>query len=171
VPLPFLARSRERELPVIVLSALSDEATKVRGLDAGAADYVTKPFGVAELLARIRARLAERPAAVTVLSLGDGEADLARYEFRRGGRRVTLTPTEAALLALLARHPGAAVGREEIVRALWGVEASATRTLDTHVSRLRRKVEPDPRRPRHVVTVHGVGFRLDGLRHEDVASS
>ncbi len=159
----FLERFRAtaRETPVIVLSALADEGAKIRGLDGGAADYVTKPFGVGELLARIRARLAEHPPALATIDLASGTIDLARLEFRSGARVVALTPTERSLLAELARRIGKAVPRADLVHALWGVEPTETRALDTHVARVRRKIEPTPARPRHLVTVHGVGFRLD----------
>jgi DNA-binding response OmpR family regulator len=154
-------RAAARDTPVIVLSALSDETTKIRGLDGGASDYVTKPFGVGELLARIRARLGGKPAAQAPIRVGEGEIDLERLEFRRGGHRVALTPTECSLVAELAKRPGAPVERAELLRTVWGVGPAATRTLDTHVARLRRKIEPDPSNPRHVITVHGVGLRLD----------
>lgn len=159
----FLAQFRATSsvTPVIVLSALGDEATKIRCLESGAADYVTKPFGVGELIARIRLRLAEHPAPPRTIRIGAGVADLDRFEFSVGRSHAALTPTEATLLAELAKHPGAAVPRDDLLRNVWGVGPAQSRTLDTHVARLRRKIEPDPAHPRHLVTVHGVGFRLD----------
>jgi len=159
----FLERLRGggSRVPVIVLSALDAETDKIRGLDLGADDYLTKPFGVGELLARIRARLGERGAGPPSFRLGDGTAHLDRLVFERGGEEAALTPTEASLLRELHRFAGAPVAREVLLRALWGVSAGESRTLDTHVARLRRKIERDPSKPRHLVTVHGVGYRLD----------
>lgn len=159
----FLERIRRggSRVPVIVLSALDEETDKIRGLDLGADDYVAKPFGVGELLARIRARLGEKGSGPKSFRLGEGTIHLDRLAFERGRRSVPLTPTEAAILRELHRFAGAPVPREEILRALWGTDPGATRTLDTHVARLRRKIEKDPARPRHLVTVHAVGYRLD----------
>jgi DNA-binding response OmpR family regulator len=160
----FLARLRAAKCraPVIVLSALESETDKIRALDAGADDFVTKPFGVGELLARIRARLSspERGARREAVQLPEGTIDLGALEFRSGRRRVTLTPTEAALLDCLLRAEGAAVPREHLLRAVWGVGSAESRTLDTHVARLRRKIEPDPDRPRYLRTAHSVGYRF-----------
>lgn len=150
-------------VPVIVLSALDAEGDKIRGLDLGADDYVTKPFGVGELLARIRVRLGEGGAATGARSfrLGEGTVHLDRLEWVLGRRRAPLTATEARLLAELHRFAGSPVPREEILRSVWGADPGGTRTLDTHVARLRRKIERDPSRPRHLLTVHGVGYRLE----------
>jgi DNA-binding response OmpR family regulator len=159
----FLERLRARgsRVPVIVLSALDAETDKVRGLDLGADDYLAKPFGVGELLARIRARLGDRGSGPASFRLGDAAVHLDRLEFERDGKRLPLTPKEASLLRELHRFAGAPVAREVLLRALWGVGPGATRTLDTHVARLRRKIERDPAEPRHLLTVHGVGYRLD----------
>jgi len=155
-------RAGGSRVPVVVLSALGEEEQKVRCLDGGAQDYVTKPFSVAELLARVRVRLGESAAAPEgdAFALGAGVVRLAGLEFVAGGHTVALTPTEVQLLRLLHARRGAAVAREEILREVWGVDDQSTRTLDTHVARLRRKLEPDPAHPRHLVTVHGVGYRL-----------
>lgn len=155
-------RGDGRRTPVIVLSALGEEVHRLRGFDAGADDYVVKPFSVAELLARIRLRLRERvPAATEDFALAGGRVHLGRLEFIRAGERIGLTPTEVDLLRALHAQVGVPVTREELLETVWGVGGTASRTLDTHVARLRRKVECDPHDPRHIVTVHSVGYRLD----------
>jgi DNA-binding response OmpR family regulator len=139
--------------PVIVLSARGAEEDKVRGLKLGAEDYVTKPFGLLELLARIEARLKHGRPGVRV--------DLGALTVARGTRRARLTPTEAQILRFLLARAGEAVPRGEILRALWGVaHASETRTLDNHVARLRRKIEEDPQNPAVLLTVPAVGYLL-----------
>ncbi|MCK6462170.1 MAG: response regulator transcription factor [Planctomycetes bacterium] len=157
----LLARLREggSRVPVIILTVQDAEVDKIRGFDAGADDYLTKPFGIGELLARIRARLRKEgdPAEVAVAG---GVLRLEALVFERGGERVPLTPTEADILRALCRRRGDPVRREELLRSVWGVADLVTRTLDTHVTRLRRKIEPDPAQPRHILTVHGVGYRL-----------
>jgi DNA-binding response OmpR family regulator len=157
----LLARLRESgsRVPVIILTVQDAEVDKIRGFDAGADDYLTKPFGVGELLARIRARLRKEGDAAEVAVAG-GVLRLEALVFERGGERVALTPTEADILRALCRRRGDPVRREDLLRAVWGVADLMTRTLDTHVTRLRRKIEPDPARPRHILTVHGVGYRL-----------
>ena len=161
--LSVLASLREEKLaaPVIILSAIDDEVESVRGFDLGAVDYVTKPFGVSELLARIRTRLAARAEAITDrVPIGDGVANLADFLFTRGDVEQPLTPTEVELLRFLAGRAGRPVSRDVLVRAIWGLSGHSTRTLDTHVARLRKKIEPAPKKPRHLLTVHGVGYRL-----------
>jgi DNA-binding response OmpR family regulator len=141
------------ETPVILLTARGAELDKIAGLKLGADDYVTKPFSLGELLARIGARLRRTTPGVA--------ADLAALRVTRGTRSARLTPTEAEILRYLARHEGAAVARADLLRDLWGVEHVAeTRTLDNHVSRLRRKLEADPANPTVLLTVPGVGYRL-----------
>ena len=154
-------RKAGRAIPVIILSAIDDEVEKVRGFGLGAIDYVTKPFGVAELLARIRVRLSGHPGAdPETVALGTGTARLSDFIFERDGVEHPLTPTEVDILRYLAARIGGPVRRDDLVRAIWGLGAHSTRTLDTHVARLRKKIEPDPAHPRHLVTVHGVGYRL-----------
>jgi DNA-binding response OmpR family regulator len=156
-------RAAGSRVPVIVLSAKADEVDKIRGFDAGADDYMAKPFGVGELLARIRARLGEGgsvAAASRRFALGDGTVDLDGHVFLRGEARVPLTPTEVRVLELLARRPGELVPREVLLREVWGLQRATSRTLDAHLARLRRKLERDPAAPRHLLTVHGVGYRL-----------
>jgi DNA-binding response OmpR family regulator len=148
------------ECPVIILSAIADETEKVRGFDLGAVDYVTKPFGLAELLARIRVRLSPGAREGATLTLAGGTVHLDQFRFETGDEAIPLTPTEVDILKTLAARRGEVVSREDLTREIWGLGARSTRTLDTHVARLRKKVEADPARPRNLVTVHGVGYRL-----------
>ncbi len=154
---------------VLVLTARGDESDKVRGLRLGADDYVTKPFGLLELLARVEAllRRAARPpdagAAAGVACFGDVELCAATRAVRRGGRPVALRPKEFELLAALVARRGAVASREELLREVWRYDPDVTsRTVDTHVLELRRKLEPDPAHPRHLLTVRKAGYRLDG---------
>ena len=151
-------------LPVVMVTARSSEVDVVVGLEIGAADYITKPFRLRELVARVRAVL-RRPLTEDdheVISFGELRLDLARRTVARRGDEVDLSRKEFDLLALLASHLGQVVTREACLDALWwGLDLADTRTLDTHVKRLRQKVEDDPAQPRHLVTVRGVGFRLD----------
>jgi DNA-binding response OmpR family regulator len=147
--------------PVIVLTARGETAQRVLGLQLGADDYVVKPFSVHELDARIQAvqRRAAQPSAA--IGLGDVEVDLAAHRGRRGDVEFRLLPKEAELLAHLLRHRGRAQTRDELLRAVWGYDATpTTRTVDTHVFQLRQKLEADPATPRLLLTVHGVGYRL-----------
>lgn len=154
-------RASGSKLPVIILSAKAEEEDRVRGFDTGANDFMGKPFGMRELLARIRARLPKPGALPAKFALGEGVVRLASLEFEHNGQRTALTTTEARLLGLLREHAGRPVDRRDILRAVWGTRDCTTRTLDTHIARLRRKLEPDPSAPRHIRTVHGVGYRLE----------
>ena len=150
--------------PVIMVSARSSEVDVVVGLEIGAADYVTKPFRLRELTARIRAvlRRPDVPADPGAINCGELRIDNVRRVVTRGERVVELSRKEFDLLALLASHLGQVVTREVCLDTLWwGLELSDSRTLDTHVKRLRQKIEDDPANPRHLVTIRGVGFRLD----------
>jgi two-component system KDP operon response regulator KdpE len=149
-------------VPIIVLSVVGDESEKVAALDAGADDYVTKPFGLDELLARLRAALRRvEPSAEPVLEAGDLRIDLERREVTRGGERVQLTPHEYDLLTLLARNEGKLLTHKTILREVWGeAYADESHYLHVYVSQLRRKLEPDPARPRTILTEPGVGYRL-----------
>jgi two-component system KDP operon response regulator KdpE len=154
-------------VPIIVLSAVGDESEKVAALDAGADDYVTKPFGVDELLARLRAALRRaEPSTEPVLELGDLRLDLEAREVTLAGTRVQLTPHEYELLRLLARNEGKLLTHQAILREVWGeAYAGESHYLHVYVSQLRRKLEPDPARPRTILTEPGVGYRLvDPLR-------
>ena len=156
-------RAAGRDTPVIMLTAKGQEADKVRGLDLGADDYVTKPVGVMELMARVRAVLRRGAAGSgeAVLQLGRARVDFARFEARVGGEEVHLSPKEFGVLEFLWRAGGRAVPRAEILQQVWGYEVyPTTRTVDTHVAELRAKLEEDPASPRHILTVHGVGYRL-----------
>ena len=156
-------RDAGSRVPVLCLTARGQETDKVMGLGSGADDYVTKPFGLAELFARIAALLRRAgPAALAVVRLGAAAIDLAARRVRRGGRDEELTPAETDLLRYLLARRGQAVERERLLHDLWGVEGRhETRTLDNHVARLRKKLEEDPARPRVLVTVHGTGYRLE----------
>jgi two-component system KDP operon response regulator KdpE len=148
--------------PVIVLSAIGDEGEKVAALDAGADDYVTKPFGIDELLARLRASLRRaEPTGEPVITLGDLTVDLEKRSVTVGGERVQLTPHEFALLAMLARNPGKLLTHSAILREVWGPQyGRESHYLHVYVSQLRRKIEPDPTRPRYLITEPGAGYRL-----------
>ncbi len=155
---------RASNVPIVMLTARDDELDKLLGLELGADDYVTKPFSPRELVARIRAvmRRAERaepPADVIVV--GEVSIDVPRMRVEADGRLVDLTATEFALLATMARHPGRIFTRSQLLDAVRGVAfESYERAIDTHVKNIRRKLEPDPRSPRYIETVYGVGYRF-----------
>ncbi len=158
-------RRRDAATPVLLLTARGDEGDKVLGLELGADDYVTKPFSLRELLARVKAMLRRREgtpsAAVQQFMLGDARIDLASFTVERVGATATLSPKEASMLALLRQHDGRAVSRAAFLAQVWGGdEFVGDRTIDTHVLNLRQKVEVDPKRPRFLLTVHGIGYRL-----------
>ena len=150
-------------MPVVVLSARAQERSKIEALDAGADDYITKPFGVGELLARVRAALrhATRSPAGTVLSFGKAEVDLERRRAAHNGGEVHLTPIEFKLLTCLAQHLGLVVTHRQLLREVWGPShAEDTHYLRIYMKQLREKLEVDPVRPRHLLTETGVGYRL-----------
>jgi two-component system alkaline phosphatase synthesis response regulator PhoP len=160
-------RSKEtlRTVPILVLTALGDETHRIDGLDAGADDYMTKPFSLRELSTRIRALL--RRAAMTRRPAkdirGDLEIDRERHEVTVRGRSITLTPMEFSLLEFLARHPDRVFTRDELLTHLWGEECLILEhNLDVHICSLRRKIEADPKRPAVLVTIRNVGFKLVG---------
>jgi DNA-binding response OmpR family regulator len=157
-------RSEDVQVPVLMLTARGEEADRVRGLDLGADDYVTKPFSVSELMARVRAllrRAAVAAGAPPMLRFGQVEVDFRRHAAQRSGRPVDMTRKEFALLRFLASREDAVVSRDEILNKVWGFESyPLTRTVDNHVSSLRAKLEPDPARPVHIQTVHGVGYKF-----------
>jgi two-component system, OmpR family, KDP operon response regulator KdpE len=149
------------QMPILMLSVVGDEAEKVAALDAGADDYMTKPFGLEELLARLRALLRRAAPEESQLDVGELRIDLARRSVTRGGEPVRLTPLEFSLLRLLARNPGKLITQREILREVWGPGyADDSHLLHVYVSQLRSKIEPDPRRPVVVVTEPGAGYRL-----------
>ena len=149
--------------PIIVLSARGREEDKVNALDAGADDYLTKPFGVNELLARLRVALRHAgagAAADPVFEVGPLRVDLARREVTVEGREVKLTPIEFKLLALLARHAGKVLTHRQILREVWGPAATEVHYVRVHMAELRKKIEAEPARPRLLLTEPGVGYRL-----------
>ncbi len=155
-------RASGSQTPLIVLSAIGDEVDKVLLLEIGADDYVVKPFGARELLARIRAVLRRTNAeAENVLTFSDVEVDLERRVVRRRGEEVKFTRAEFNLLAFFLQNPERALTRDVLLNSVWGYESFPnTRTVDAHVVRLRQKLEPDAETPRHFLTLHGVGYRF-----------
>jgi DNA-binding response OmpR family regulator len=155
-------RAAGLKTPVIVLSAMGDEIDKVLLLEIGADDYVVKPFGTRELLARIRALLRRTTqGSDLVLSFSDVEVDLDQRMVRRSGAETRMTRAEFNLLAFFLQNPGRALSRDVILNSVWGYESFPnTRTVDAHVVRLRQKLELNPEIPRHFLTMHGVGYRF-----------
>ncbi len=149
-------------VPVIVLSVVGDETEKVAALDAGADDYVTKPFGIDELLARLRAALRRgEPSGDPVIEIGELRIDLEKQAVSVDGKAVQLTPLEFGLLRALARAPGKLMTHTVLLREVWGqAYGDESHYLHVYVSQLRRKLEADPARPRYIVTVPGAGYRL-----------
>jgi DNA-binding response OmpR family regulator len=157
-------RGSGSNVPILMLTARGEEEDRVLGLDLGADDYVTKPFAVRELLARVRAllrRASSGPELPSELRIGDIVVDFRRYEARRGDRPVDLTRKEFGVLQLLAAREGCVVAREDLLETVWGYDApQSTRTVDNHVATLRAKLEHEPSDPRYLHTVHGVGYKL-----------
>lgn len=151
--------------PILVLTARGEESDKVRGLKLGADDYVTKPFGVLELLARVEALLRRGPPTSpgAPIRFGDVLVDPATRTIQRSGEHVSLTPKEFDLLLALINRRGAVVSRLELMTRVWGYQADVlSRTVDTHIAELRRKLERDPATPRHIMTVRKAGYRWVG---------
>jgi two-component system KDP operon response regulator KdpE len=153
---------KKSAVPILVLSAVGDEREKVAALDAGADDYVTKPFGMEELLARLRAVLRRAgPSTDPVLHVGDLVVDLDRHAVTIDGREVTLTPIEFDLIRFFAQNEGKLLTHPMILREVWGpAYGDESHYLHVYVSQLRRKIEPDPARPRYILTETGAGYRL-----------
>ena len=156
---------RESSLPIIILTAKTDEIDRVLGLEVGADDYVTKPFSVKELIARVRAQLrraSESPIQVSeVLTAGEIRLDAGKREVTRSGVPVELRPKEFDLLQVLMRNRGRVLSRNQLLESVWGYAAyGQTRTVDVHVGRVREHIEPDPARPSYIVTIRGVGYRF-----------
>jgi two-component system OmpR family response regulator len=162
---------RDSNVPIVMLTARDDEFDKLLGLELGADDYLTKPFSPRELVARVRAvlRRSEHPPEVAeTIRAGDVVLDLPRMRTEVGGMAVELTPTEFQLLATLMARPGRIFTRAQLLDALHGIAFETyERAIDSHVKNLRRKLEPDPRRPRYVLTVYGVGYRFADERAID----
>jgi two-component system, OmpR family, KDP operon response regulator KdpE len=151
------------KIPIIILSVREREQDKIAALDAGADDYLTKPFGIGELLARMRAamRRTAQPNAAPVFAIGALRVDLTRRIVTRAGQEVQLTPTEYDLLRVLVTHAGKVLTHHQLLREVWGVGyEQETHILRVNISNLRRKIEDDPARPHYVLTEPGVGYRL-----------
>jgi two-component system alkaline phosphatase synthesis response regulator PhoP len=159
-------RRRGREVPVIMLTARGQTIDKVVGLKLGADDYVTKPFEMVELLARIEAKLRRAPAAAPPTDgyqFGDVRVDFRRAEVTRQEQPVELSAREFQLLKYFIEHRGATLTREELLNQVWGYNAMpSTRTVDVHVAWLRQKIEANPRHPQYVLTIHGLGYKFAG---------
>jgi len=165
-------RARDQQIPVVMLTAKGEEIDKVIGLQLGADDYITKPFGVHELLARISAvlRRSQRPAkpqqqdakGLARFTFGNAEVDARQYKVRIQASTYDLSARELQLLKFFHEHPNEVLSRNQILNAVWGIEYSGTtRTLDQHMAQLRKKIELDPARPRFLKTVYGVGYRYE----------
>lgn len=163
---------KEMTTPILMLTAREEEIDKVVGLEIGADDYMTKPFSMRELLARIRAMLRRAEmvkqeatsgeALPPVIRAGDLEIDIARHQVSRGGAVVALSPKEFDLLAFLARSRGQAFSRNSLLEKVWGYDYPGdTGTVDVHIRWLRKKIEGDPAKPRHLLTVRGVGYKFE----------
>lgn len=157
-------RAHDSLVPILMLTARSQEADKIRGLDAGADDYVTKPFSVGELVARIRAifrRTTRAQMAEAPIRIGSASIDPGAQTLKRGRETSSLSFYEVQLLKYLFERAGQVVSREELLDKVWGVEASPTnRTIDNFVVKLRKKIEPNPEKPVHILTVYGLGYKL-----------
>lgn len=160
-------RAQDPAVGIIMLTAKDKEIDKVVGLELGADDYLTKPFGMNELLARINAVLRRKavatftPQSKEPIVFGDVTIDVARMKGRRGGKAFDVSKREVLLLQLFAAHEGEVLDRDEILRDVWGYTyAGTTRTLDQHILKLRQKIEANPSDPRHILTVHGKGYRF-----------
>jgi DNA-binding response OmpR family regulator len=151
-------------VPIIMLTARGDESDKLVGLELGADDYIVKPFSPKELVARVRALLRRadmRDVPADSIRVGEVTVDVPRMRVEVGGKEIDLTRTEFELLAALARQPGRILTRSQLLDAVHGVAFEPyERAIDTHIKNLRRKLEPDPRRPRYLLTVYGVGYRF-----------
>jgi len=157
-------RARGIETPILMLTARGQEIDKVVGLEVGADDYVTKPFSVKELLARIRAHLRRATKQVVEIesfTFGDVELNFKKYAARKGGRALELSAREFEILHYLIRRRGETVTRDQLLDEVWGYDSTpVTRTVDNHIARLRQKIEQDPSAPRHIITVHRLGYRF-----------
>lgn len=161
---------KDMTVPILMLTAKAEEIDKIVGLEIGADDYMTKPFSMRELIARVRAMLRRVKMAElspteekTLLKVNDLEIDLARHRAVVRGTRLELTPKEFDLLAFLARNRGFVFNREQLLEKVWGYDyAGDTRTVDVHIRWLRQKIENDPQKPKHLITVRGTGYKLEG---------
>jgi DNA-binding response OmpR family regulator len=160
-------RQKYISIPIIMLTAKGEEIDKVVGLEIGADDYMTKPFSIRELLARIKTQLrhAEKEVKTVpkVYSFGDIEIDFARYKIRRKGKELDVTSLEMDILKYFITHSGEVVSRNDLLDKIWGYESyPTTRTIDNHILKLRKKIEDDPSHPRYIISVYGGGYRFVG---------
>jgi DNA-binding response OmpR family regulator len=159
---------QEMTVPILMLTAKADETDKIVGLEIGADDYMTKPFSMRELLARVRAMLrrtqmAVAPPETVTIEIDDLEVDTARHRASLAGTALELSPKEFDLLAFLAKNKGLVFSREQLLEKVWGYDyAGDTRTVDVHIRWLRLKIEADPGKPRRIATVRGTGYKLEG---------
>ena len=157
-------RNRGFEIPILMLTARGEEMDKVVGLEVGADDYVTKPFSIKELLARVRAHLRRSSKQLVELesfSFGDVELNFKKLTARKGGQALDVSAREFEILRYLIRHRGETVTRDQLLDEVWGYRSTpVTRTVDNHIARLRQKIEQDPSEPQHIITVHRLGYRF-----------
>jgi len=159
---------KETTVPILMLTAKADETDKIVGLEIGADDYMTKPFSLRELMARVRAmlrraKMVEAPTAQASIKIGNLEVDIARHRASLAGAALELSPKEFDLLAFLAKNKGLVFSREQLLEKVWGYDfAGDTRTVDVHIRWLRQKIETDPAHPQHLVTIRGTGYKLEG---------
>jgi len=160
-------RQKNIAIPIIMLTAKGEEIDKVVGLEIGADDYITKPFSIRELLARIKAHLRraerEEKAVPKVYSFGDVEIDFAHFKVRRRGEELDFTSIEMEILKYFIAHRGEVVARDDFLDKIWGYESyPTTRTIDNHILKLRKKIEEDPAHPKYILSVYGGGYRFVG---------
>jgi DNA-binding response OmpR family regulator len=153
--------------PVMMLTVRDEEKDKIMGLESGADDYVTKPFSLNELLARVKAllrRVEEYHQGMDVFRFGEVELDFQKYESRKAGRDLGLSPLEFRILKAMISRAGKVITRDEFLDAVWGVDnlAVSHRTVDSHIAHIRKKVEDNPSRPKHILSVHGIGYKFVG---------
>jgi DNA-binding response OmpR family regulator len=158
----------EMTVPILMLTAKAEETDKIVGLEIGADDYMTKPFSMRELLTRAkamlrRAKMAAPAAGPAAIKIGDIEVDIARHRVSSAGRAIELSRKEFDLLAFLAKNKGLVFSREQLLEKVWGYDfAGDSRTVDVHIRWLRKKIEPDAARPKHLLTVRGTGYKMEG---------
>lgn len=159
-------REKAFDMPILMLTARGEEADRVLGLEIGADDYLTKPFGVLELLARVKALLRRSQGQNQVPEIyrfGDVEIDFKRYRATKEGNPVNLTPREFEMMKLFIQKRGETISRNQFLDEIWGYDRyPTTRTVDTHIAKLRQKLEKDPQSPRFIITVHGLGYKFLG---------
>lgn len=160
-------RQKNMNIPIIMLTAKGEEVDKVVGLEVGADDYITKPFSIRELLARLKAHLRREKREVKKIpeaySFGDVEVDFSHFKVRRKGKEVDLTSLEVEILKYFVSHRGEVVTREALLDKIWGYERfPTTRTIDNHILKLRKKIEEDPAHPKYIFSVYGAGYRFMG---------